>query len=1475
MNERSNATLYFGINADGLIVGLSGERSEWQEHMTESISSFFFRDQIDLVSKCIRPLRFVETVTDESNSGNCQYVIEVDIVPAYKICEEDIFFIKKLEECHSEPHGTHFFRISNGDVIELTQKEELAKFIANIPKLSANRKQREEERRNKAGDSGKNLRVNLQHLLCRGEHSLDGDIFPILVTGGMQNSCTVAEMKANFQFMKHLHWNAILDFDDKCSLFSYLEENEEQVFKVLKVEDFDESYEANLRNKDRLSAMLQDLKTSCHRPWIFVNGYNPEELSPHDVFEWKEKRSEGFKEAVRYLKHDIPRGRAVVVFLLFSKEYDVMLEAADELATKFANQWFTIAPSDEVAEDWQTGLLQKRLVKTKKELIERSVIGLPWKHVNEIISNILGSVRETACELPTSNGIFVKLSTKMQNDWSDLEILSARECDNDTVTQEQTDHASKVEEHFYRGGEVDWWNFYYQSHVLERSCFPHLLDTVRGTLEGKMEEADRVECISLYHQPGAGGTTTAKQVLWNLKDKWRCAVIKQITQQTCQQISRFHSYKDGIPKPVLLLFDNADDERVGALRAELDEQAKQVARCLTGNSDRVFCVFLLCIRKTELIEQIGSRYFRLKHELTSSEQHWFRTKYQELKKKYKENPKHLIGFNILKENFNPEFITKTVNDLLREITEPRERKLLKYVSLLNAYDLAFQSLPASAFNAIMEVNQVTIMLNLQRWELHLSQSLKILLYQFEKRRAPGGQRIRIIHNTLCKQIMKILIQEDAEESGDFKSHLYKVCSDFVDSEIFNMTYKDNSVEQLLKVVRDVVKRRARSLKNGKPETKFALIIEDILNESKQNISDAADLLKKIYELSEDVFVGQQLSRLYIHSMNWEKAKDIAMAITDKKPDNSFLWDTYGHAYKEQIKQIYADCMENGTTMNATDACNMMDLTFTAIHIFQKEQEVSETEKNTLINNAGYYQELQVVIIMLDCLSITEGLKDDVLHQVLVNEKQMPKNLSDLFGENRVFQLSQVQTGVNKALARLEDEHLQLRDDMADDYQKNQQRLSTEMLIKHKETLEHYYGEEKDEVPSNLTDEEACKYRRRRIFRLAGNTFCAVFELRRKMDGEERLLAIRTMINRNMKSGYKNIFDEQMLISVNLTLCCINDRYKKEIVLEKMSKLAADLYKARDKRIDYSLEPYIFAVMFNWPCRNDVGRRAIPAQEIPEILRNWRAAYYKKYPRQKEEGRPYRKKETTVFFLGNGEGIASLAFDQELRKEGIKRNSEQFWNLPHVVQRLERWFGVLVRDGSEVKINITQGGNRLSLQIPTSMPIFDRSLWSKTVYYVIGFTWAGPKAFDIRIEHPTVVSRKEETVKSIAKSNSKQNIVHQRDVTHQHTIYHRMAAEFKELASQLALITKFRAKPKKTKEEVMIHYFCFNPSKRQIADRNRDFNCVCRAVMHILQSSFTFSSFQNALCRKEAEIQRRCEHLKEEIRKAYNDLYTDY
>ena len=74
----------------------------------------------------------------------------------------------------------------------------------------------------------------------------------------------------------------------------------------------------------------------------------------------------------------------------------------------------------------------------------------------------------------------------------------------------------------------------------------------------------------------------------------------------------------------------------------------------------------------------------------------------------------------------------------------------------------------------------------------------------------------------------------------------------------------SEVEQLLKVVRDLMKTRARK-PNGLYETKFSPLIQAIVDDPEQGVSDAAAVLEQVFDLSEDVFVAQHLARLYIYA----------------------------------------------------------------------------------------------------------------------------------------------------------------------------------------------------------------------------------------------------------------------------------------------------------------------------------------------------------------------------------------------------------------------------------------------------------------------------------------------------------------------------------------------------------------------------------------------------------------------------------
>lgn len=49
-----------------------------------------------------------------------------------------------------------------------------------------------------------------------------------------------------------------------------------------------------------------------------------------------------------------------------------------------------------------------------------------------------------------------------------------------------------------------------------------------------------------------------------------------------------------------------------------------------------------------------------------------------------------------------------------------------------------------------------------------------------------------------------------------------------------------------------------------------------------------------------------------------------------------------------------------------------------------------------------------------------------------------------------------------------------------------------------------------------------------------------------------------------------------------------------------------------------------------------------------------------------------------------------------------------------------------------------------IRIPTSIPIRHRDMWFKNVYFVIGLSWDGPKAFDVDLENPAA-QHKQKTV----------------------------------------------------------------------------------------------------------------------------------
>src|SRR5262249_29733575 len=66
----------------------------------------------------------------------------------------------------------------------------------------------------------------------------------------------------------------------------------------------------------------------------------------------------------------------------------------------------------------------------------------------------------------------------------------------------------------------------------------------------------RAARINLYHDPGAGGTTVARRILWNLHREYPCALLHRCTPpETAERVFRLTSLT-GLP--ALLLIDGAE-----------------------------------------------------------------------------------------------------------------------------------------------------------------------------------------------------------------------------------------------------------------------------------------------------------------------------------------------------------------------------------------------------------------------------------------------------------------------------------------------------------------------------------------------------------------------------------------------------------------------------------------------------------------------------------------------------------------------------------------------------------------------------------------------------------------------------------------------------------------------------------------------------------------------------------------------------
>ena len=173
------------------------------------------------------------------------------------------------------------------------------------------------------------------------------------------------------------------------------------------------------------------------------------------------------------------------------------------------------------------------------------------------------------------------------------------------------------------------------------------------------------------------------------------------------------------------------------------------------------------------------------------------------------DPKLLISFNILKENFDLKYIQRTVKQFIDSIEPPKEKKLIKYLSLINAFDIDFQSIPLSAFDPLMDEKRHSVMLTMgcvtdrrnlrtnivRNWEITLSQSTEVLLNR--NRVFSGSQALSIVSKLFANAILDYIVEKESISIGS-------ITLEFLRQPLLVM--ENSSTRQLKKIIQDVLRK---------------------------------------------------------------------------------------------------------------------------------------------------------------------------------------------------------------------------------------------------------------------------------------------------------------------------------------------------------------------------------------------------------------------------------------------------------------------------------------------------------------------------------------------------------------------------------------------------------------------------------------------------------------------------------------------
>ncbi|KAK3545913.1 hypothetical protein QTP70_016669 [Hemibagrus guttatus] len=1324
MNMRSNGTIHFGVmdNRDGSgyvhgeIIGIPILEKEMYTDALNYIEKCFKRDS-EIVRQCIRPPEFIQVI--EPNSKEQHYVVEFDVEPSLSLMRGKVFpvCLQKFKEESNKivpEKETIYCRVG----AKTEPVDDIYKFYQGVNGRDTQRETAQKSHSVTSPELCEYLERKLITLITAGTKQIEKDKWYILVT----NKFSEQDLQ-HIHFLLNMKLFCVFDFDPDSMVSGLCHE-------------YDKHHKVNLHfmknykipSDKNIREFVSHLHLFEQTSWIFCNGrtdFSGNEI-PFDENTWCKTRRTFLKDCVSFICKDIlPKKSFLVIFLLTSPVEKPILKTFEEFFTDMQGHEdiICISESERNFQKWEAFALEF----CDKETVNRSnVVGLKMSHLNATVQQIQSPSTYVKKLLPVSVKAKCYLETRDEETMYSLEILGLNHCE-DISSEEIESKKEEIERDFYRGGKVTWMNFWLaeKKHVeemIQRDAYHEVTKILKDILKATSHQPP-VKCINIYHHAGSGGSTVARQVLWNHREDLRCAVVRpsNSVSTVSNHALTLREYEEKDPQkclPVLLLVEDCDNEYLEELKHELGTaiNTKKIAHGIP-------CFILLHCKRSHDSEKMSKESplmsVSVTHKLSPIEKKQFGRKRNVLQQQFK--PQYIVTFVLMCEEFKHEYVQQFVQNVLQDIDRASvETQLIQYVALLNTYvENSFISQSHCECLLPLQLSHYGERFRQHTFEQSLNKQAKMVFIHLRDETTHINS-IKIIHPLIAKEILHQLLGD--KQQSDLALELLS------NDVLFN--HRFGGVEYR-KFLRELFIRRYKISRGDKSDTFFSPLIEHVTK--KEKAGNDIKLLQEAYKrFDKDAFFAQQLARLFYWHKNFIEAEQWAEIAANKMPKNSFILDTKGQVYKKWFttKSNAVEMAHQKTTECTADA---IETALKAIDCFEKCQKVAVEETETM-NNSGFFGVVEVGCRLLELISSVDvfSSKHDghsELQKYLCTD-HIPKEVEAPWQDFH-YKLKNLQPIMRKALEWISEELSYFQTHLNIDEEE-----TSELTIRRPKNWlvakSSVYGKFFCEVsPSNRQfnlDQMTDFSKRMAISQLGGGNFTAIFSILEQKN-KDQVATLENIISLYPESAKMDQVDRGNYIASHIALSAISPSSPKLAVLKELQKLSRSFLQGKSKCPSTAL--FLCTLLF-WPEKFDTHQEK---EDKYKTIQSAIILLQQTYKSKMKDIPARRRRIYTHFYLGKGSGYDKFVHKNKI--EPVKKISSvserrqkwiegEMWKTPEIVRELKRVNG-WTEDG------------RVYLEGPKTQtfsihPLNESSVpaGNENVTFYLGFTFRGPVACDITI-----------------------------------------------------------------------------------------------------------------------------------------------